>query len=85
MTNPKLNKALEAAHAKRQEMKERGEKVERLTPREKLAKKPTSYSLAIAAKCWECAGNGEDGNKVTRETIEMCTVDCALHAFRPYK
>lgn len=76
---------LELARQKRKAMAEQGVKVVHLSFKEKLLQNPTSRSLAIAAKCWECAGDGADGHKMTKDTIRTCKSPCALRDFRPYK
>jgi len=73
------------AQQKRKEMAEAGVKIVHLSYKEKLAKNPSSRTLAIHAKCWECAGDGADGAGITKETIRTCKSPCALHDFRPYK
>ena len=78
-------KPLEKAHLARKAMAEAGVKAVHLSFKEKLNQNPASRSLAIHAYCWECAGNGADGHKVTKDTIRGCKVDCALHNFRPFK
>lgn len=65
-------------------MRAQGIPVVRLDPIERAKTKPTSLRYAIAAKCWECAGAGQDPN--TRQTIAECTVhSCPLHSHRPYQ
>ena len=56
-----------------------------LTPVEKLARKPDSRALAIAAKCWDCQGRGADPGVKWR--IGNCEVGaaCPLYAVRPYR
>jgi hypothetical protein len=53
-------------------------------PLERAQKRPTSLKMAIAARCWQCQGEGEDVG--WREAIKRCTVpSCALHPHRPYQ
>lgn len=54
------------------------------SPLEKAALKPKSLRLAITAKCWECAGSGQD--PLTRAAIRDCSVcRCPLHPVRPFQ
>ena len=82
-----MNAALEAAHLKRAEMKEAGIKVVVLSPVEKARRNKASLRLAINGKCWSCCGEGADGWKYTRETIQLCTASetCSLWPVRPYQ
>ena len=57
----------------------------RQDPITKSAGDPKSLRKAINAKCWECAGGGQDGEAFTRETIRTCTVACPLKVLRPYQ
>lgn len=60
--------------------------LEQLDPIEKGKRNPTSFRLAITAKCWDCAGAGEDGKAFTRETIRACEAkSCPLWVMRPYQ
>jgi hypothetical protein len=53
-------------------------------PLERAQRKPTSLKLAIAARCWQCQGEGADVG--WREAIRACTAfGCALHSHRPYQ
>jgi hypothetical protein len=75
-----LQRAREAAAAKRAA----GELVQ-LSPAEKAAKNPTSRSLALAAKCFDCV-NGPNADGGYRRAIRECpSTKCALHNFRPYQ
>ena len=82
-----MNAALEAAHLKRAEMKEAGIKVVVLSPVEKARRNKASLRLAINGKCRSCCGEGADGWKYTRETIQLCTASetCSLWPVRPYQ
>lgn len=78
-----MNKALEAARLKREEMKEAGVKLERKSPLEKALERPGSLRLAVNGKCWECEGEEDPG---VRERIRTCSVvTCPLHSVRPYQ
>jgi hypothetical protein len=53
-------------------------------PLERARRKPTSLKLAVAARCWQCQGEGEDSG--WREAIGTCAVPgCALWPHRPYQ
>lgn len=57
---------------------------ERLDPIERAKRKPNSLRAAIKAKCWYCAGAGQDPG--TREVIRSCTsFGCPLHPHRPFQ
>lgn len=79
--------ALALANAKKAEMLAAGIPVERLSPIEKARRNPSSLRLAINSKCWSCCGEGADGWKHTRETIQLCTASdtCSLWPVRPYQ
>jgi len=73
--------ALAKARAARDAKRAAGELV-RLDPVERAKLKPKSLALAIRAKCWECAGGGQDPG--TRRAIAECEVrSCPLHPVRP--
>jgi len=81
-----MNKALLIAQQKKAEMKANGEKVVHKDFYQKAKENPKSRSIAIYAKCWDCAGGGADGKKETKITIQTCqSLNCPLHNFRPYK
>ena len=51
-------------------------------PLERAHRKPTSLRLAVAARCWQCQGEGQDPG--WRDAIRDCTArTCALHPHRP--
>lgn len=53
-------------------------------PIERAARKPKSLKLAIAARCYQCQGEGEDPGWRQR-TRECSVTGCALHPHRPYR
>lgn len=62
-----------------------GETIVQLNPAQRAAKNPTSRSLAIAAKCYDCTG-GSNADGGYRRCIRECpSTRCALYAFRPYQ
>lgn len=74
-----MNKALEKARLKREEMKAQGIEIERLDPIEKAKRNPQSLRAAINAKCWDCAYG-------QRSKIQNCTCNnCPLWNVRPYQ
>ena len=54
-------------------------KPERLTPRERAKRNPTSLKAAILAKCYECCGEYADGR------WDCGITDCSLYRWMPYK
>lgn len=57
---------------------------ERLDPLAKAKAKPASLRAAITAKCYDCAGGGQDPN--TRRAVRECPVTgCPLWPVRPYQ
>ncbi len=76
---------LDLARERMAAMREAGEVPERLNPREKALANPTSRSLAVAAKCYDCVG-GECADGGYRKAIRECpSQTCALKGFRPYQ
>lgn len=72
------------ARARAAELREAGEKIERLDPIEKAARNPKSLRLAINAKCWDCVGGPAD--PAPRRRIGECAqTRCSLHPVRPYQ
>lgn len=51
-----------------------------MSPKERADANPKSRSLAIAAKCWDCAG-------FNKEEVRRCPMEgrCALWPHRPWK
>lgn len=81
---PKNAAGLLAATARRKEMRERGEKMEILSPIEKSRRNPGSLRASINGKCWDCQGGGD--NPSTRWLIGNCTSPgCCLFGVRPYQ
>ena len=64
---------IEAAHKKRQQMKDAGEKVVYRTPHEKWELNPTSLRTSINAKCYDCVGGDSDTNHRTK--IKECDIE----------
>ncbi len=56
----------------------------RLDPIQRAAANPTSLSLAIRAKCYDCVGQDADANWQRRVGTCSCTT-CPLHHVRPYR
>lgn len=80
-----MTPALEAARAAREAKLAAGIPLERLDPMQRAAANPTSRSLAIAAKCFDCVG-GSNADGGYRRCIRECpSTRCALYAFRPYQ
>jgi hypothetical protein len=76
---------LQRAHAAMAARRAAGEKIVQLTPAEKAAANPTSRSLAINAKCFDCVG-GEHADGGYRRCIRECpSTRCALYQLRPYQ
>ena len=82
-----MSTGLELARIKRAEMTAAGIKVVVLSPTEKARRNKASLRLAINGACWSCCGEGADGWKHTRETIQLCTASetCSLWPVRPYQ
>ena len=82
-----MSTGLELARIKRAEMTAAGIKVVVLSPTEKARRNKASLRLAINGKCRSCCGEGADGWKYTRETIQLCTASetCSLWPVRPYQ
>lgn len=82
---PGWNKALLAAHKKREEMRLAGITPERLSPMEKHRLDPNSLRKALNAHCFMCMGGGDDGG--WRKMIANCTSEriCPLWPLRPYQ
>jgi hypothetical protein len=75
---------LALARKKRAEMAQRGEKIVRRNPLEKLAEKPGSLRRAINARCYQC--ESEDLDPAVRWRIGNClATGCALWAVRPFQ
>lgn len=56
----------------------------RLDPLARARANPTSKTLAIRAKCWECVGGNSNPNWQKR--VGECTIArCGIHPFRPYQ
>ena len=60
-----------------------GEVGPRLNPLERAAANPTSRSLAISAKCFDCSGG--DADPGWRWRIGNCSVACPLVPVWPYR
>lgn len=76
-----LEKAREAAKAKRIAMQEAGETAVTLDPQQRFEANPTRGN-AINAFCYQCMGAQSGYTKMIRE----CTSPkCSLFNFRPYK
>jgi hypothetical protein len=70
---------LQKAHDARERMRAEGRPIEVLSPLERARRKPTSFRLAINAKCFDCAGG-------SRNEVRRCpAVRCPLHALRPWQ
>jgi len=76
--------ALDMARERLAELRSEGTKILIRSPLEKLAEKPTSKTLAINGKCYQC--EWEDADPSVKWRIGNCTyTDCALYAVRPYQ
>lgn len=76
--------ALKRAQETTAQLRANGIPIERVTPTERARRNPRSLRAAVNAKCWDCAGGGQDAG--TRRTIAECSVThCPLHAVRPYQ
>ena len=76
---------LQRARARAAELRASGAlpEAERLDPIERARRNSTSLRLAIAARCWECAGSGADPDP--RGNIRNCKArGCPLLPVRPY-
>ena len=78
-------RALAKAHARLAEMEANGEKRAVLDPITKAKANPKSYTLAIAAKCYDCVG-GPVADGGYRACIRDCpSTRCPLYNLRPYR
>lgn len=65
-------------------MRDKGIKVEILSPLDRAAKNPSSFAHVIAAVCWDCVGHGDDPG--AKDTITHCQVfSCPLWHLRPWR
>lgn len=73
---------LQKAHQIREAQRLLGIVPEKLDPLQKAAKNPTSRSLAIRAKCYDCVGQNVDPGWHRR--VRECEItSCPLWPFRP--
>lgn len=78
------SKGIEAALEAQRRMRENGEQLERLSPREKAARNPSSLRAAINAKCFDCVG-AENADGGYRRAVRECPArTCSLHPLRPW-
>ena len=77
--------ALEKGRRLQREARERGERIERLTPMEKAQRQPGSLRFAINAKCYSCVYDPLAGGTWLQQVEECRIEDCPLWSVRPQR
>lgn len=80
-----MSRALEAARAAQQRLRDAGQTPERLDPMERARRTPASLRLALNAKCFDCVGGTCADHGHVRAIRECPSGRCPLHGLRPYR